>query len=102
MDAEIQALEHNQTWDITPPPRDEKTIGSRWIYKLNLKPDGTVDRHKARLVAKGYTQVERVDFFGSFSLVAKVVTIRTLLALATSRNWYVHQLDVNNAFLHGS
>ncbi|KAL0377594.1 UNVERIFIED_CONTAM: Retrovirus-related Pol polyprotein from transposon RE2 [Sesamum radiatum] len=102
MDAEIQALEHNQTWEITPLPKDKKAIGSRWIYKLKLKPDGTVDRHKARLVAKGYTQVEGVDFFESFSPVAKVVTVRVLLALAASNNWHVHQLDVNNAFLHGN
>ncbi|KAK4402748.1 Retrovirus-related Pol polyprotein from transposon RE2 [Sesamum angolense] len=102
MDAEIQALEHNQSWDITPLPKDKKTIGSRWIYKLKLKPDGTVDRHKARLVAKGYTQVEGVDFFESFSPVAKVVTVRVLLALAASKNWHVHQIDVNNAFLHGN
>ncbi|KAK4396921.1 Retrovirus-related Pol polyprotein from transposon RE2 [Sesamum angolense] len=100
MDAEIQALEHNQTWDITPLPKDKKAIGSRWIYKLKLKPDGTVDRHKARLVAKGYTQVEGVDFYESFSPVAKVVTVRVLLALAASKNWNVHQIDVNNAFLH--
>ncbi|KAL0368078.1 UNVERIFIED_CONTAM: Retrovirus-related Pol polyprotein from transposon RE2 [Sesamum calycinum] len=58
MDAEIQALEHNQTWDITPLPKDKKAIGSRWIYKLKLKPNGTVDRYKARLVAKGYTQID--------------------------------------------
>ncbi|KAL0287698.1 UNVERIFIED_CONTAM: Retrovirus-related Pol polyprotein from transposon RE2 [Sesamum calycinum] len=101
MDAEIQALEHNQTWDITPLPKDKKAIGSRWIYKLKLKPNGTVDRHKARLVAKGYTQVEGVDFFESFSPIAKVVTVRVLLALAASKNWHVHQIDVNNAFLHG-
>ncbi|KAL0393089.1 UNVERIFIED_CONTAM: Retrovirus-related Pol polyprotein from transposon RE2, partial [Sesamum radiatum] len=101
MDAEIQALEHNQTWDITPLSKDKKAIGSRWIYKLKLKPNGTVDRYKARLVAKGYTQVEGVDFFESFSPIAKVVTVRVLLALAASKNWHVHQIDVNNAFLHG-
>ncbi|KAL0461228.1 UNVERIFIED_CONTAM: hypothetical protein Slati_0010400 [Sesamum latifolium] len=51
MKADIQALENNQTWDITHLLHDKKAIGCRWIYKLKLRPDGTVDRHKARLVA---------------------------------------------------
>ncbi|KAL0371773.1 UNVERIFIED_CONTAM: Retrovirus-related Pol polyprotein from transposon RE2 [Sesamum calycinum] len=101
MHVEIQALENNKTWDIMPLPKDKRAIGCRWIYKLKLRPDGTIDRHKARLVAKGYNQIEGVDYFESFSPVAKVVTVRALLAVAASAGWFIHQLDVNNAFLHG-
>ncbi|KAL0441231.1 UNVERIFIED_CONTAM: Retrovirus-related Pol polyprotein from transposon RE2 [Sesamum radiatum] len=101
MHVEIQALENNKTWDIMPLPKDKRAIGCRWIYKLKLRPDGTIDRHKARLVAKGYNQIEGVDYFESFSPVAKVVTVRALLAVAASACWFIHQLDVNNAFLHG-
>ncbi|KAL0370630.1 UNVERIFIED_CONTAM: Retrovirus-related Pol polyprotein from transposon RE1 [Sesamum angustifolium] len=101
MHVEIQALENNKTWDIMPLPKDKRAIGCRWIYKLKIRPDGTIDRHKARLVAKGYNQIEGVDYFESFSPVAKVVTVRALLAVAASAGWFIHQLDVNNTFLHG-
>ncbi|KAL2252169.1 UNVERIFIED_CONTAM: Retrovirus-related Pol polyprotein from transposon RE1 [Sesamum indicum] len=101
MNVEIRALEDNKTWIITELPKDKKAIGSKWIYKLKLKSDGSIERYKARLVAKGYNQVEGVDYIDIFSPVAKAVTIRIFLAIACKQNWFIHQLDINNAFLHG-
>ncbi|KAL0412091.1 UNVERIFIED_CONTAM: Retrovirus-related Pol polyprotein from transposon RE2 [Sesamum latifolium] len=101
MDTELEALEKNCTWDLTTLPAGKRAIGSRWVYKVKLNQDGSIERYKARLVAKGYTQIEGVDFFDSFSPVAKTVTVRLLIAIATTRHWPILQLDVNNAFLHG-
>ncbi|KAL2249557.1 UNVERIFIED_CONTAM: Retrovirus-related Pol polyprotein from transposon RE2 [Sesamum indicum] len=102
MKSEIFALEHNETWDLVKAPLNKKCIGCRWIYKLKLKPDGTIERYKARLVAKGYNQVEGQDYTDCFAPVAKAVTVRIFLAVSVARGWSIHHFDVNNAFLHGS
>lgn len=101
MNSELHALHQNKTWVITDLPPGKQPIGCKWVFKIKYKSDGSIERHKARLVAKGYTQVEGIDFFDTFSPVAKLTTIRLLLAIASSQNWHLHQLDVHNAFLHG-
>ncbi|XP_068650569.1 uncharacterized protein [Aristolochia californica] len=83
---ELKALEANNTWTVTSLPLDEHTIGCKWIYTIKLKLDGSIERYKARLVAKGYTQQKGLDFVDTFSLVAKLVTVKVLLALAVSHN----------------
>ena len=62
---------------------------------------GTVTKYKAQLVAKGYNQKDGVNFHDSFSLVAKTVTVKLLLALTSANNWYLQPFDVTNVFLYG-
>ena len=101
MHVKLEALQQNHTWSMVPLPPGHKPIGCNWVYKIKYKSDGTIERYKARLVAKGYTQIEGVDYQETFSPTAKLTTLRCLLTVASSRNWYIHQLDVQNAFLHG-
>lgn len=101
MNKEIQAVEANQTWLVTLLPPGKVPVGCKWIYKVKYHANGSIERYKAKLVAKGYTQTEGEDFHDTYSPVAKMSTVRTLLAIAAIKNWHLHQLDVNNAFLHG-
>lgn len=93
VDKELGALETNTTWTIGDLPPGKKAIGCKWVFKLKLNPNGTVERYKARLVAKGFHQKYGLDYTESFSPVAKLVTVRLIIAIAVSHGWSIHQID---------
>ncbi|GKB57808.1 ribonuclease H-like domain-containing protein [Tanacetum coccineum] len=99
---EYNALIKNNTWILVPRPSDANIVRSLWLFRHKYNADGTLNRYKARLVTNSSTQLTGIDVDDTFSPVVKPATIRTVLSLALSRHWPVHQLDVKNAFLHGS
>ena len=101
MDIEIVALEANNTWTLTLLPPHKRAVGCKWVYKVKYRSNGSIERYKAHLVAKGFTQHEGLDFTETFSHVAKMTIVKTLLVVSAVRGWNLTQLDVNNAFLHG-
>ncbi len=94
-------LDANVTWELVALPKDKKTIGCKWVYKVKHNADGSVNRHKTRLVAKGYAQTYGINYEKTYSLVAKMTIIRAIIAMVEAKGWSLHQMDVNNDFLHG-
>ncbi|GJR23450.1 ribonuclease H-like domain-containing protein [Tanacetum coccineum] len=97
----MEALNRNNTRDITDLPKGRKHVGSKWVYKIKYKSNGEIERYKARFVAKGCSKKEGLDYEETFPPVVKMVTIRYVLSLVVQNQWSIFQLDVNNAFLYG-
>ncbi|CAI7851520.1 unnamed protein product [Closterium sp. NIES-53] len=98
---EYDSLMVNDVYELVPMPPGAYLVGSRWVFKKKLGPNGEMERYKARLVAQGYTQKEGLHYNETFAPVAKSATLRTLLALAGALDLEVEQLDVKTAFLYG-
>jgi hypothetical protein len=98
---EYQSIMKNDVWDIVPRPGRKFAMTSKWIYKLKHTADGSIEKHKAIFVARGFSQVEGIHYEETFSPVAQYTSIRTIIALATSMGWKLHQMDVRTTFLNG-
>lgn len=102
MSEELTALMRHGTWTLVSPPKNYNPIGCKWVFRVKRKADGSIDRFKARLVTKGFNQRHGLDYKETFSPVVKPATISTVLTVAVTQGWLLRQLDVNNAFLHGT
>ena len=101
IDDEIGSIMENNTWILSDLPPGCKPLGCKWIFKRKMKVDGTIDKFKARLVIQGFRQREGIDYFDTYAPVARITTIRLLIALAAIHNLVIHQMDVKTAFLNG-
>ncbi|KAE8684446.1 hypothetical protein F3Y22_tig00111129pilonHSYRG00030 [Hibiscus syriacus] len=98
---EYTTLMKNGTWEFKPLPPTRKAVGCKWLFKVNNKPDGSIDIFKVRMVVKGYSKMVGRDFSETFSPFVRASTLRTVLNLAVMKNWPLRQIDINNAFLNG-
>ena len=86
-----------QKWILVERLRDKKVIEAKWVYRTKLNDDGSINKNKARLVVKGYNQIFRMDYSYTFAIVARLDTIRLLLAVAAKKNWRVFQSMSNQS-----
>lgn len=101
MKEELNAIEENETWELTDLPPNRKAIGSKWVYKTKRDEHGSVVQHKARLVAQGFSQKYGVDYDEVFAPVVRSSTFRMLLSVAGKRGYQVNHYDIKTAFLNG-
>jgi hypothetical protein len=100
MQEELNNFKRNEVWRVVPRPK-QNVVGTKWVFHNKQDEHGVVTRNKARLVAKGYAQVAGLDFEETFAPVARLESIRILLAYATHHSFRLFQMDVKSAFLNG-
>jgi hypothetical protein len=98
---EINSIVENDTWKLVELPVGHQPIGLKWVYNLKKNAQGLIVKYKARLVAMGYVQREGIDFDEVFAPMARLDSVKLLLALVAQEGWLVHHLDIKSVFLNG-
>ncbi|GJR07961.1 retrovirus-related pol polyprotein from transposon TNT 1-94 [Tanacetum coccineum] len=101
MQEELNQFKTNNVWSLVPPPKNQTIIGIIWVLKNKLNKNCIVSRNKARLVAQGYNHQEGIDFDETYAPVARLESIRILIAYACAHDFKLFQMDVKSAFLNG-
>ncbi|GKC77080.1 retrovirus-related pol polyprotein from transposon TNT 1-94 [Tanacetum coccineum] len=101
MQEELNQFIANDIWELVPQPRNMTIIGTKWVFRNKLNENDIVSKNKARLVAQGYNQQEGIDYDETYALVARLESIRILLAYAYALDFKLFQMDVKSAFLNG-
>ena len=101
MQEELNQFKSNDVWTLVPRPKNVTIIGTKWVFRNKLDENGIVSRNKARLVAQGYNQQEGIDYDETYVPVARLESIRILLAYACALDFKLFQMDVKSAFLNG-
>ncbi|KXJ68982.1 hypothetical protein RP20_CCG000687 [Aedes albopictus] len=101
IDEEMDSLKRNNTWTLAKLPKGRSAVTCKWVFSIKRGVDGQPDRYKARLVARGFSQKPGFDYTETYSPVAKLDTLRAVLAIANQDRMHIHQMDVKTAFLNG-
>jgi hypothetical protein len=100
MQEELNNFTRNEVWSLVERPK-QNVIGTKWVFRNKQDEHGVVTSNKARLVAQGFTQVEGLDFGETYAPVARLESIRILIAYATNHDFKLYPMDIKSAFLNG-
>src|ERR1700675_1041395 len=98
---ELATLKAASTWTVVKRPENTNVVDSKWVFRIKKNSAGEIEKYKARLVARGFTQIHGVDYYETFAPVAKLASVRTILAIAARNNWEVDVFDFHGAYLNG-
>ena len=101
MQAELDSLHENHTYELVELPKGKKALKNKWVYKLKPRENGNPPRYNARIGVKGFQQKRGVDFDEILALLVKMTSIRTVFSVAANMNLEIEQLDAKKTFLHG-
>jgi Reverse transcriptase (RNA-dependent DNA polymerase) len=101
MEVEKAALEKFGTQCLEKPPPNTNIVGCHWTFIIKRDAAGAITCYHAQLLAQGFSQVPGVDFFETYAPVAKMASMRVLLAMAACHNFEIHQVDIKSAYLNG-
>ena len=101
MEEEMASIEGNQTWSLVDLPHGRRAIRLKLIYKVKRDENGAMAKYKVCLVVKDYAMCQGIDYDKVFAPVARLDTVRLLIALAAHEGWEVHHMDVKLPFLNG-
>jgi len=97
---ELKSLQDHGTWELVPRPEGKHIVSCKWVWRIKIREDGSVERYKARLVARGFTQTRGVDFNETFAPVTRLDNLWLLIANAVENDWEFRQIEVKTAYLY--
>ena len=99
---EIESLLKNETWTFESLPPGRSTVKNKWVFRVKVKSDGTIERFKARLVAKGFTQTHGMDYTETFAPTARAESIRIVLSIVGAEGLFMIQFDIKTTYLNST
>lgn len=98
---EINSLLINNTWSLVTKPDNKNIVDCKWVFTLKNDEFGNPSKYKARLVARGFSQEYLKDYDETFAPVARISSLRFIIAFSNQYNLLLHHMDVKTAFLNG-
>ena len=96
---EYNSILKNDVWDVVPKPKNKLMVSSKWLFKIKHAPDDIIEKYKASFVAHIFSQKEGIDYEETFAPVAHYTSIKTIIAIAASKGWTIHRMDIKTAIL---